>query len=258
MENANKPKAIQAAPLPSPRSVSMRGIRGGLLYPALQAFGMTSESPKTTRQGFTQADVNKCLNKNNSHAEESLLSISSALREKASRSDVSPTLKKDGSPIIGFTPDLHRRRMTLWNKGAFTLIELLVVVLIIVVLAAVALPQYQKAVEKTRIARALTVINSIQKSMDVWLLENGWPASGTDLFLWGNTASSGRKVEAAIDTKNGLDCSGDLCTDVNFYYEGICGTAACWVDAYRGLDAYNANSGYRIGIYRPSTTNHWE
>lgn len=49
------------------------------------------------------------------------------------------------------------------NKRGFTLIELLVVVLIIGILSAVALPQYNKAVEKSRAAEAKTMLSSLYK-----------------------------------------------------------------------------------------------
>ena len=107
--------------------------------------------------------------------------------------------------------------------NGFTLIELLVVVLIIGILAAIALPQYNKAVEKSRLAEAFTMIDAVQKSIDLYVMENGY-----DFYEFiGHPWTSGVEVPFSVIEPTGFTCDTwvggqGYCRHSDFAYKAGC------------------------------------
>ena len=137
------------------------------------------------------------------------------------------------------------------NK-AFTLIELLVVVLIIGILSAIALPQYQKAVERTRVSEVLITLKSIQQNYVIKSLED--PSFYQDTYdpkdfvelsggIWG------------MDGETRIYCRKHFV----YYFEGVDISAFRSNDISAGNCSGYSNGLYQIGVEVPpeSTENKW-
>ncbi|MGN1058713.1 MAG: type II secretion system protein, partial [Candidatus Avelusimicrobium sp.] len=134
------------------------------------------------------------------------------------------------------------------KKSGFTLIELLVVVLIIGILAAVALPQYEKAVAKSRLKQWNLLIRTAQQATEMLLLETGgFPA--TPQLLTGKNRIGGFEFTGDCDT------NGSLCyiRDNNVYI--YCNSAECFISITSSklgfIAMHDLGSGYQLFDFHP-------
>ena len=116
------------------------------------------------------------------------------------------------------------------SRAGFTLIELLVVVLIIGILSAIALPQYQVAVAKSRLATVMAVTRALKNAQEMLYLANGAYEDSLDTMggvLPGGCTDQGGGQAVCGKTKydvGHMDVLGDAAgfTDINgflIYYD---------------------------------------
>ena len=95
------------------------------------------------------------------------------------------------------------------KNQAFTLIEVLVAILIIGVLAAIAVPQYQKAVEKARLLQNISTVRALYDALERYRLVN-------DSYPPYPNAGGGGSVDISY-FNNILDISIQSTEKVNYY-----------------------------------------
>ncbi|HOJ87294.1 MAG TPA: type IV pilin protein [Elusimicrobiales bacterium] len=117
--------------------------------------------------------------------------------------------------------------MTKNNRKGFTLIELLVVVLIIGILAAMGIPQYFKAVERSRVSEATNIFSNIKNAQ-----ERFYSRKLNYTNNWDN-------IDITVKNASGTDCTG---------------TTACTLKYFKVQITANSDTNYTVTATRLANT----
>lgn len=95
------------------------------------------------------------------------------------------------------------------KRNAFTLIEVLIVVIILGILATIAVPSFQGVVVKAKFSELHTTVAAIERTSDLFYLENGFYAAYGDGEVGNDLAYSTTQVRIDnFSTVLGIDIPG--------------------------------------------------
>ena len=119
------------------------------------------------------------------------------------------------------------------NKKGFTLIEVVIVVLIVMFLAAMALPNYNRSIEKSRAVEAMSVVKAANDAVYAYAAERGVCPSSFDKLvvnIQGTRSNNGTVITSKFYTYT-----------LNAATKALIPTTQCG-----GVVAYRPSVGYRI------------